>query len=138
MPPLLFKDKTMTTERIQELIEKRSLTATEKAEILTAADELGIEVNVKKGCRACYEKAAVAVFEAMRKDRPPVLSVDGWRLKRPGDSFRCGGLLVNESTLPNIVVGMLNRHVIAAYFVKDGENLIDKLKKAKDGQGGEI
>lgn len=120
----------MTEERIDELIRKGILTVAERAEVREAADEAGIKYEVKKGCRTCYEQILAKLYEVTVRDM--ATSVDGWRLKKAGMSFRVGGVLVSNSTIAGMEVGKLHPVVRDAYFVKV------KDEEASDGQDSKL
>jgi hypothetical protein len=120
----------MTKERIEELIAKDRLSQSEKQEIEAAVEESGVNVKINKGCRACYDKALAAMYEALQpkkeveEPKPAAVSRDGYKFKRPRMSFKHGKTLYGENTLSNLEVGKLHPIIRNTYFVKaeqDGE-----------------
>ena len=97
---------------------KKSFTKEEKKEITEAADALGLEYVIKGGskCRECYDKLLVRIYE--KTDVEAAVSLDGWRLKNPRESFRLMGQLWDNATLAEREVGNLHPHVLEIYFEK--------------------
>lgn len=132
----------MTTDDIEILINKNSLTQSEKKSIKDEADRLGIAYNIRQGCRDCYDKLLLKIYDKVRSVTSSV-SIDGYRFKMPGDSFRtyCGEIF-NEATLPEKVVGRLHKSIIDDRFIKVDpipENDADKdIELEHDGTLGEI
>lgn len=116
----------MTKERIQELIDKQKLTAKDKDEIKFAADVAGIEYTIKGGCRDCWEKVLVKLYEHESAQAAPAVSLDGWRLRNPSVNFEHRGRVYNNATITQMEVGGLHPHILNTYFVKE----------AKDGAQG--
>ena len=106
----------MEIKRINELIEKPSLTAEEKKEIREAADAIGLEYTIKKGkfCRECYEKILLKLYELNQPEKNK--SKDGYVLRNIRNAFRIGGFLVNNSTISEIEVGKFNPAIINQLF----------------------
>lgn len=123
MCPRLYckKKRKMTTERITELIDRKSLTPSERAEVLEAADAAGIKYTVKKGCRTCYETILLKLYESQAVTRN--VSADGYRLKRVGYSFAIFGNVYNNETITLLKVGNLHPMIVSTYFekVEDGD-----------------
>lgn len=106
----------MTIERINELINRRTLTTAEREEVRNAADAAGIKYTVKRGCRTCYETILLKLYEAQVRDLNT--SVDGYRLKRAAYSFKIGGMVINNETIKDMEVGHLHPVIVSTYFVK--------------------
>lgn len=109
----------MTLEDIEILIKKSELNASERKSIRDEADAMGIEYKIRQGCRDCYDKLLLKIFDAKRGRGNVAVSLDGYRFKTPGDSFRtyCGEVF-SETTLPSKVVGRLHKSIISDRFVK--------------------
>lgn len=124
----------MTEERIEKLMKKKSLTTAERAEVRAAADEAGITYTIKQGCRNCYEQVLVKLYEVTVKDM--ATSKDGYKFKRSGMSFVCGGKVYSNATIADLEVGKLHPLIRSTYFVKP---LIEaKEEEENDGTGGEL
>ena len=114
----------MERERIEKLLNKARLTADDRAEIRREADNMGISYTVKKGCRSCYERILLKMYDQMTQE-PASVSIDGWSLKDTRQSFRVGGKLYNNETIKAMRIGMLHPLVLNRFFVKvesDGGN----------------
>lgn len=114
----------MEKGRIERLLNKARLTADDRAEIRREADGMGITYTVKKGCRKCYERILLKMYEAMT-EVPASVSLDGWSLKDTRQSFRVGGKLYNNETIKTMRIGILHPLVLNRFFVKvesDGGN----------------
>lgn len=122
----------MTEERINQLMAKKSLTTAERAEVRAAADEAGITYTIKQGCRTCYEQVLVKLYEVTVKDM--ATSKDGYKFKRAGMSFVCGGKVYSNATIADMEVGNLHPVIRSTYFVKP----LEEKKESEDGQGGEL
>lgn len=107
----------MEKERIEKLLNKAKLTADDRAEIRREADKMGISYTVKKGCRKCYERILLKMYEAMTQ-APAEVSLDGWSLKDTRQSFRVGGKLYNNATIKTMRIGNLHPLVLNRWFVK--------------------
>lgn len=107
----------MEKERIEKLLNKAKLTADDRAEIRREADKMGISYTVKKGCRKCYERILLKMYEAMTQ-APAEVSLDGWSLKDTRQSFRVGGKLYNNATIKTMIIGNLHPLVLNRWFVK--------------------
>lgn len=107
----------MERERIEKLLNKARLTADDRAEIRREADGMGIKYTVKKGCRKCYERILLKMYEAVT-EMPAEVSLDGWSLKDPRQSFRVGGKLYNNETIKTMRIGMMHPFVLNRFFTK--------------------
>lgn len=100
------------------------LSAADKEEIIAETEASGVGVKINKGCRACYDKALAAMYEAlqhkdeMKTSRQTAVSRDGYKFKRPGMSFRLGKKLYDENTIADLEVGKLHQIIRITYFVK--------------------
>lgn len=120
----------MEQSRIEELIRKERLTAAEKEEIRAAADAAGIQYNIKQGCRQCYERILLKLYDGTVAEANT--SKDGWRLKDPRKAFRMAGVLYTNETIKGMEIGGINPFVRQHYFVKSAT------EKRKDDQDGEV
>lgn len=101
------------------MIEKQRLTAEDKAAVKEEADRLGIAYTLKQGCRSCYDKLLLKIYDAHREDVAAAVSVDGYRLKNPLHGFRIyNGELFDNNTVAGKVVGKLHPAIVRDYFVK--------------------
>ena len=86
---LIFKKcNNMEIKEIEKLIEKQRLTAEDKAAVKEEADRLGIAYTLKQGCRSCYDKLLLKIYDAHREEVASAVSLDGYRLKNPLHGFR--------------------------------------------------
>lgn len=119
----------MDKTRIEELMQKGKLTAEDRTEIREAAEAAGIPVNVKQGCRRCYEKLLTALYE--RENPVAAVSLDGYMLRDVNATFRVFGsnVLYSNSTIGDLRVGGLHPSVLSTHFIKTntGEEVDDVL-----------
>lgn len=109
----------MEINEIEKLIEKKRLTADEKAAVKAEADRLGIAYILKQGCRSCYDNLLLKIYDAHRDEVAAAVSVDGYRLKNPLHGFRTyNGELFDNNTVAGKVVGKLHPSIVREYFVK--------------------
>lgn len=107
----------MDTREIENLINKSRLTAEDKKAIRKAADEAGIEYVVRQGCRNCYERLLLRLYEAKGGGEANV-SIDGYRFRDTKRSFRHNGIVYSNETISGLRVGHLHPVIINSNFVK--------------------
>lgn len=109
----------MEIKEIERLVEKQRLTAEDKAAVKAEADRLGIAYTLKQGCRQCWDKLLLKLYDAHREEVTAAVSLDGYRLKNPMHGFRTyNGELFDNKTVAEKVVGKLHPSVVRDYFVK--------------------
>ena len=109
----------MEIKDIERLIEKQRLTAEDKAAVKAEADRLGIAYTLKQGCRQCWDKLLLKLYDAHRDEVAAAVSLDGYRLKNPLHGFRTyNGELFDNTTVTGKVVGKLHPAIVREYFVK--------------------
>lgn len=109
----------MELKEIERLIEKQRLTSEDKAAVKAEADRLGIAYTLKQGCRQCWDKLLLKIYDAHREEVTAAVSVDGYRLKNPLHGFRTyNGELFDNNTVAGKVVGKLHPSIVREYFVK--------------------
>ena len=109
----------MELKDIERLIEKQRLTAEEKTAVKEEADRLGIAYTLKQGCRQCYDRLLLKIYDAHREEVVAAVSVDGYRLKNPLHGFRTyNGELFDNTTITDKVIGKLHPSIVREYFVK--------------------
>ena len=109
----------MELKDIERLIEKQRLTAEEKTAVKEEADRLGIAYTLKQGCRQCYDRLLLKIYDAHREEVAAAVSVDGYRLKNPLHGFRTyNGELFDNTTITDKVIGKLHPSIVREYFVK--------------------
>lgn len=124
----------MELKEIERLIEKQRLTAEEKSAVKAEADRLGIAYNLKQGCRSCWDKLLLKLYDAHREEVEATVSVDGYRLKNPLHGFRTyNGELFDNTTVAGKVVGKLHPAIVREYFVK----VETETKTETESDGGE-
>lgn len=117
--PLFRKCNDMEIKEIERLVEKQRLTAEDKAAVKAEADRLGIAYTLKQGCRQCWDKLLLKIYDAYREEVAAAVSVDGYRLKNPLHGFRTyNGELFDNNTVAGKVVGKLHPAIVRDYFVK--------------------
>lgn len=117
--PCFFRKKNMELKEIERLIEKQRLTAEEKSAVKAEAERLGIAYTLKHGCRQCWDKLLLKIYDAHRDEVTAAVSVDGYRLKNPLHGFRTyNGELFDNTTVTDKVVGKLHPSIVLEYFVK--------------------
>lgn len=127
----------MEINEIERLIEKKRLTAEDKAAVKAEADRLGIAYTLKQGCRSCYDKLLLKIYDAHREEVAAAISVDGYRLKNPLHGFRTyNGELFDNNTVTDKVVGKLHPAIVREYFVKVETE--QETKSQNDVSEGEI
>lgn len=102
---------------IEYLIQKAALTSGEKRSIREAADAAGIQYTVRKGCRECYERLLIQLYELAEKKELNT-SPDGWRFKNPRQSFQYNGTIYNNETIKELRVGRLHPVILQSNFVR--------------------
>ena len=105
----------MNINVIEHLIQKASLTSGEKRSIREAADAAGINYTVRKGCRECYERLLLRLYELAEKKKLNT-SPDGWQFKNPRQSFQYNGTIYNNETIKGLCVGRLHPVILQANF----------------------
>lgn len=108
----------MDTRDIEILINKPRLTAEDKKAIRKAADEAGMEYVVKQGCRDCYDKLLLRLYEAKGGCSEANVSLDGYRFRDTKRSFRAGNVVYSNETIAGLRVGHLHPVIIKSNFVK--------------------
>lgn len=95
----------MNIERIEELLLKDKFNNGEKEEIKAAAEAAQADIVFRDGCRRCYEKALLKLYELeTNASAAEVVSLDGYALKVPSLRLRVGGLVVSVANLASINV----------------------------------
>lgn len=107
----------MDIDVIEYLIQKPTLTKQEKSAIRDAADEAGLKYTVRKGCRDCYERLLIQLYE-LAEEKELNTSPDGWRFKNPRQSFQYNGVIYNNETIKGLRVGHLHPLILKANFVR--------------------
>lgn len=102
---------------IEYLIQKPTLTGAEIKSIKEAADAAGLKYTVRKGCRDCYERLLLQLYELAEKKELNT-SPDGWRFKSPRQSFQHNGVVYNNETIKGLRVGHLHPIILQANFVR--------------------
>ena len=105
---------------IEYLIQKPALTSSEKRSIREAADEAGLTYTIRQGCRDCYERLLLQLYELAEKKELNT-SPDGWRFKNPRRSFQHNGTIYNNETIKRLLVGHLHPVILKANFVRADE-----------------
>ena len=125
----------MEIKDIERLIEKQRLTAEDKAAVKAEADRLGIAYTLKQGCRQCWDKLLLKIYDAHRDEVAAAVSLDGYRLKNPLHGFRTyNGELFDNTTVTGKVVGKLHPAIVREYFVK----VEVKTETENDGNESEV
>jgi hypothetical protein len=107
----------MDIDVIEYLIQKPTLTTQEKRAIRDAADAAGLKYTVRKGCRDCYERLLLRLYE-LAEHKELNTSIDGWRFKDIRHSFQYGGVIYNNETIKGLRVGHLHPVILKANFVR--------------------
>lgn len=110
----------MNTFEIELLINKHSLTTNEKRAIREAADAAGLKYTVKQGCRDCYERLLLRLYE-LADGRELNTSLDGWKFRNTRMSFQHNGTIYNNETIKGLRVGHLHPVILKANFVRATE-----------------
>lgn len=116
-PFVFFSIKDMDARDIEILINKTRLTAEDKKAIRKAADEEGLEYVLRQGCRNCYDKLLLRLYEAKGGGEANV-SLDGYRFRDARRSFRHNGIVYSNETIAGLRVGHLHPVIIKSNFVK--------------------
>ena len=128
----------MEIKEIERLIEKRRLTADDKAAVKEEADRLGITYTLKQGCRQCWDKLLLKIYDAHRDEVTAAVSVDGYRLKNPLHGFRTyNGELFDNNTVAGKIVGKLHPSIVRDYFVKVETETETESETESESDGGE-
>lgn len=115
----------MDIESIEYLIQKPTLTTHEKRAIRDAADAAGLKYTLRQGCRACYERLLLRLYEAAT-DGALNTSLDGWKFRNIKQSFQHGGTIYNNETIKGLRVGHLHPVILKANFVRAEKDVEDK------------
>lgn len=115
--PSFFLLRNMDTRDIEILINKPRLTAEDKKAIRKAADDEGFEYVVRQGCRDCYDKLLLRLYEAKGGGEANV-SLDGYRFRDTKRSFLHNGIVYSNETIAGLRVGHLHPVIIKSNFVK--------------------
>ena len=115
--PFFFIIRNMDTRGIENLINKPRLTADEKKAIRKAADEEGLEYVVKQGCRDCYDRLLLKLYE-LKGGGEANVSLDGYRFRDTAKSFRAGNVVYSNETISGLRVGHLHPVIIRSNFLK--------------------
>ncbi len=107
----------MEIGEIEYLIQKSALTANEKRAIREAADAAALTYTVRQGCRDCYERLLLRLYEAAA-DGALNTSLDGWKFRNIRQSFQHGGVIYNNETIKKLRVGHLHPVILKANFVR--------------------
>jgi hypothetical protein len=113
----------MNLKEIEILINKPALTVGDKKAIRAAADAAGLKYTVKQGCRDCYDKLLLRLYE-MADGKELNTSLDGWRFRDARRSFLHNGIVYSNETIVGLRVGHLHPVILKANFVraeKEGE-----------------
>lgn len=108
---------------IEYLIQKPALTSSEKRAIREAADAAGLKYTIRQGCRDCYERLLLQLYE-LADHKELNTSLDGWKFRNIRRSFQHGGVIYNNETIKGLRVGHLHPVILQANFVradKEGE-----------------
>ena len=116
-PFVFFSIKDMDARDIEILINKTRLTAEDKKAIRKAADEEGLDYVVRQGCRNCYDKLLLRLYESKGGGEANV-SLDGYRFRDARRSFRHNGIVYSNETIAGLRVGHLHPVIIKSNFVK--------------------
>lgn len=128
----------MEIKEIERLIEKRRLTADDKAAVKEEADRLGITYTLKQGCSQCWDKLLLKIYDAHRDEVTAAVSVDGYRLKNPLHGFRTyNGELFDNNTVAGKIVGKLHPSIVRDYFVKVETETETESETESESDGGE-
>ena len=107
----------MEISEIEYLIQKSALTTHEKRAIREAADAAGLKYTVRQGCRDCYERLLLRLYE-LAEHKELNTSPDGWRFKDIRQSFQYNGTIYNNETIKGLRVGHLHPVILQANFVR--------------------
>lgn len=116
-PSSFFYYRDMDTREIEHLINKPRLTADEKKAIREAADEEGLEYVVKQGCRDCYDRLLLRLYE-LKGGGEANVSLDGYRFRDTARSFRAGNVVYSNETISGLRVGHLHPVIIKSNFLR--------------------
>lgn len=107
----------MELAEIEHLINKPALSTSDKQAIRAAADAAGLKYTVKQGCRNCYERLLLRLYE-MADGKELNTSLDGWKFRNTRMSFQHNGTVYNNETIKGLRVGHLHPVIIKANFVR--------------------
>lgn len=110
----------MNIEEIEHLISKPALSVTDKKKIRDAADAAGLKYTVKQGCRDCYERLLLRLYE-LADGKELNASLDGWKFRNTRMSFQHNGVIYNNETIKGLRVGHLHPVILKANFVRATE-----------------
>lgn len=126
----------MELAEIELLINKPALSVSDKKAIRAAADAAGLKYTVKQGCRDCYERLLLRLYE-LSDGLELNTSLDGWKFRNARMSFMHNGTIYNNETIKGLRVGHLHPVIIKANFVRATEEPKPNTVK-ETGDGSEI
>lgn len=107
----------MELAEIELLINKPALSTSDKKAIRAAADAAGLKYTVKQGCRDCYERLLLRLYE-LEDGLELNTSLDGWKFRNTRMSFQHNGTVYNNETIKGLRVGHLHPVVLKANFAR--------------------
>ena len=107
----------MELAEIELLINKSALSTSDKKAIRAAADAAGLKYTVKQGCRDCYERLLLRLYE-LADGLELNTSLDGWKFRNTRMSFQHNGTVYNNETIKGLRVGHLHQVILKANFVR--------------------
>lgn len=110
----------MELAEIEHLINKSALSTGDKKAIRAAADAAGLKYTVKQGCRDCYERLLLRLYE-LADGLELNTSLDGWKFRNTRMSFQHNGTVYNNETIKGLRVGHLHPVILKANFVRATE-----------------
>lgn len=123
----------MKLAEIEHLINKSALSTGDKKAIRAAADAAGLKYTVKQGCRDCYERLLLRLYE-LADGLELNTSLDGWKFRNTRMSFQHNGVIYNNETIKGLRVGHLHPVILKANFVR--ANAEPKPNTTKDTDNG--
>ena len=94
----------MELAEIELLINKSALSTSDKKAIRAAADAAGLKYTVKQGCRDCYERLLLRLYE-LADGLELNTSLDGWKFRNTRMSFQHNGVIYNNETIKGAACG---------------------------------
>lgn len=124
----------MELAEIELLINKPVLSYGDKKAIRAAADAAALKYTVKQGCRDCYERLLLRLYE-LADGKELNTSLDGWKFRNTRMNFQHNGMIYNNETIKGLRVGHLHPVILKANFVRAA---VEEPREADESEGVEV
>ena len=102
---------------LKKLASKKRMTISEKEWLLSRANVLGLEYNVKGGCSECYNDLAVLIYSAENAEKQP--ETDIFPPLKKGVDIIFMGIRVNSATITQKITDKMIEVGLKKFFKCD-------------------